>query len=95
MKNWYETFSFSPKRLLAIGASDVPGGEAAAKLKGLTPIARAAVASEVTKAESSGSTVRGIGSRWSSGDVMATGRAARPVRSRRYWRDRVEPAHVR
>jgi hypothetical protein len=73
MKNWYETFSFSPKRLVAIGASDFPGHDTAAKLAGFTPIARTAVADEVKLAESKGSTVRGIGSRWSSGDVMATG----------------------
>jgi len=73
MKNWYETFSFSPKTVVAIGASDIPGGEEHAKFAGMKPIARTAVAAEVAKAEAKELTVRGIGSVWSSTDVMATG----------------------
>jgi hypothetical protein len=76
MKNWYETFSFTPKTTVALGASDFPAGEAAAKIAGMKPIATAAVGAEIRAAEKAKLPVRGVGSRWSSGDVMATGGVA-------------------
>ncbi len=72
MKNWYETFSFSPKRAVVVTNGPDPALEIIGNSRGFEVVERKNLPKLIRDSESIGRPVRAVGSLYSSQDVMAT-----------------------